>query len=234
MDPTTPEPRRTPGMEPSWMAVIGQEFDQPYMVALREFLRAEKSQHVVYPPGAEMFNAFWHTPFDAVRVVILGQDPYHGPGQAHGLCFSVRRGVPPPPSLMNIFQELQSDGRIPARPAHGELTSWADQGVFLLNTCLSVRAGQAASHQGRGWETFTDRVIAELNARREGLVFLLWGAPAGRKAVMIDARRHLILTAPHPSPLSAHRGFFGCRHFSATDAHLVARGQAPIDWRLPP
>jgi uracil-DNA glycosylase len=135
---------------------------------------------------------------------------------------------------MNIFQELQSDGRIPARPAHGELTSWADQGVFLLNTCLSVRAGQAASHQGRGWETFTDSVILELNARREGLVFLLWGAPAGRKAAMIDARRHLILTAPHPSPLSAHRGFLGCRHFSATDAHLATRGEAPIDWRLPP
>jgi uracil-DNA glycosylase len=224
------EPTR-PTLEPSWLAVLEPEFRKPYMTALKAFLVEERAQHTVYPAGRDMFNAFALTPFDQVRVVVLGQDPYHGPGQAHGLCFSVKRGVPPPPSLENIFRELADDVGRP-RPPHGELTRWARQGVLLLNTVLSVRAGQAGSHQNRGWETFTDEVIRALNAHREGLVFVLWGAPAGRKAAMIDGRRHLILTAPHPSPLSAHRGFFGCRHFSRIGAHLEARGETPIDWAL--
>lgn len=219
-------------LEPEWLAALGAEFSQPYMAELKAFLVAERAAHTVYPPGRDMFNAFWCTPLSRVRVVILGQDPYHGPNQAHGLCFSVRRGVPPPPSLVNIFQELRDDVGMP-RPKHGELTHWAQQGVMLLNTVLSVRAAQAASHQGKGWERFTDRVIETLNRDREGLVFVLWGSPAGKKASMIDGRRHLILTAPHPSPLSAHRGFFGCRHFSRINEHLVRRGGAPIDWSLP-
>lgn len=221
-----------PRLEPSWLAVLEDEFAKPPMVSLRAFLVAEKAKHRVYPPGADIFHAFRRTPFERVRVVILGQDPYHGPGQAHGLCFSVRRGVAPPPSLANIFRELGTDLGVP-RPAHGELLSWADQGVLLLNTVLTVREHAANSHRGQGWETFTDRVITELNARREGLVFVLWGSPAGRKAEMIDARRHLILRAPHPSPLSAHAGFFGCRHFSRINTHLRERGESEIDWRLP-
>jgi len=222
-----------PNLEPEWLEALADQFEQPYMGELKAFLLAERAAHTVYPPGRDMFNAFWCTPLSRVRVVILGQDPYHGPNQAHGLCFSVRRGVPPPPSLVNIFQELRDDLGVP-RPTHGELTHWAEQGVLLLNTVLSVRAGQAASHQGRGWERFTDRVIEVLNSRRDGLFFVLWGTPAGRKGSMIDGRRHLILTAPHPSPLSAHRGFFGCRHFSRINALLAARGQVPIDWSLPP
>lgn len=221
-----------PNLEPEWLAALGTEFEQPYMAELRAFLLAERERHVVYPPGREMFSAFWLTPLSRVRVVILGQDPYHGPNQAHGLCFSVRRGVPPPPSLVNIFQELAQDLGVP-RPNNGDLTPWAQQGVLLLNTVLSVRAGQAASHQGRGWERFTDRVIETLNRDREGLVFVLWGTPAGRKAQMIDRRRHLILTSPHPSPLSAHRGFLGCRHFSRINEHLRGLGHPPIDWALP-
>jgi len=222
-----------PNLEPEWLEALADQFEQPYMGELKAFLLAERAAHTVYPPGRDMFNAFWCTPLSRVRVVILGQDPYHGPNQAHGLCFSVRRGVPPPPSLVNIFQELRDDLGVP-RPTHGELTHWAEQGVLLLNTVLSVRAGQAASHQGRGWERFTDRVIEVLNSRRDGLFFVLWGTPAGLKGSMIDGRRHLILTAPHPSPLSAHRGFFGCRHFSRINALLAARGQVPIDWSLPP
>ena len=221
-----------PNLEPSWLAVLGDEFQQPYMQQLKAFLVSERAEHRVFPPGRDMFNAFWYTPFHTVRVVILGQDPYHGPGQAHGLCFSVKRGVPPPPSLVNIFQELNQSLGVP-RPAHGELTSWARQGVLLLNTVLSVRAHQANSHRGQGWERLTDRVITALNDEREGIVFVLWGAPAGRKASMIDGRRHLILQAPHPSPLSAHRGFFGCGHFARINAHLKARGEAPIQWALP-
>lgn len=225
--------QRTPDLEPGWLAVLGDVFEQPFMHQLRQFLVEEKRQHTVYPPGKDIFAAFRHTPFQQVRVVILGQDPYHGPGQAHGLCFSVRPGVPPPPSLQNIFAEIQSDLGI-VRPRHGYLTHWADQGVLLLNTVLTVRAGQAGSHQGRGWEVFTDRVIHELNRRQEGLVFLLWGSPAQRKAAGVDRNRHLVLTAPHPSPLSAHRGFLGCKHFSQTNAWLAARGQQIIDWGLPP
>lgn len=219
-------------IHPSWLAALGGEFDQPYMRALRAFLAQEKRNHIVYPPGNEMFAAFDRTPFEAVRVVILGQDPYHGPGQAHGLCFSVQRGVPTPPSLVNIFKELSSDlGCVP--PGHGNLTSWADQGVLLLNSTLSVRAQEANSHRGQGWEFFTDRAVEALATRREGLVFLLWGASAIRKAENIDRKRHLILEAPHPSPLSAHRGFFGCRHFSRTNAYLRERGGAEIRWQLP-
>jgi uracil-DNA glycosylase len=229
--PEAAKTERAPLIEPSWLAALEAEFASPYMTELRAFLLQEKSQHTVYPPGKDIFNAFWYTPLDQVRVVILGQDPYHGPNQAHGLCFSVMPPVPPPPSLVNIFRELHSDLQMPM-PTHGCLTKWAQQGVFLLNTCLTVRASQAHSHSKKGWEQFTDRVIMELNSKRENLVFLLWGAHAQKKKDMIDTDRHRVLTAPHPSPLSAHRGFFGCRHFSATNAHLQSMDQAPIDWTL--
>jgi len=219
-------------LEASWLAHLAPEFEQPYMASLRAFLGEEKQAGPVFPPGRDIFNAFAYTPFDQARVVILGQDPYHGPGQAHGLCFSVRRGVRPPPSLQNIFKELQADLNCPI-PDHGELTHWATQGVLLLNTVLTVRAHQANSHRDQGWERFTDRVIDLLNERREGLVFVLWGSAAGRKASMIDDSKHLILRSPHPSPLSAYRGFFGCGHFSQINAYLERRGQVPIDWRLP-
>jgi uracil-DNA glycosylase len=219
-------------LPPSWLAQLGSEFSQPYVAALRAFLLTEKRAHPVFPPGPEMFAALDKTPFDKVRVVVLGQDPYHGPGQAHGLCFSVRRGVRMPPSLANIFKELAADLEVP-RPTHGELSTWANQGVLLLNTVLSVRAHEANSHRGQGWERLTDRIIALLNREREGLVFVLWGAAAGKKAAMIDRQRHLILQAPHPSPLSAHRGFLGCGHFRRINEHLRARGEAPIDWALP-
>jgi uracil-DNA glycosylase len=220
-------------LPPSWLSHLAPEFDQPYMRALKTFLVEERAGHRVFPPGADIFAAFWHTPLERVRVVILGQDPYHGPGQAHGLCFSVRRGVPVPPSLQNIYRELeQTLGVTP--PGHGELTAWAEAGVLLLNTVLSVRAHEANSHRGKGWERFTDRVIEVVNRETSGVVFLLWGAPAGRKAAMLDRRRHLVLTSPHPSPLSAHRGFFGCNHFALANAWLQERGHPPIDWRLPP
>jgi uracil-DNA glycosylase len=235
MEPSVaaPEPtRKPPRLEPSWLAVLGPEFDKPYMDALRAFLVAEKTAHRVFPPGPEMFAAFDHTPFDRVRVVILGQDPYHGPGQAHGLCFSVKRGVPKPPSLENILKELHDDVGCPI-PPHGDLTGWARQGVLLLNTVLTVRAHQANSHRDKGWETFTDRVITELVARREGLVFVLWGSAARQKIPMID-RRHVVVDSAHPSPLSAHAGFFGSRPFSRIDAHLRSRGEPPIDWALQP
>lgn len=221
----------TPKLHPSWLEAVGGEFDKPYLAALRAFLVEEKSRGPVFPPGPDIFAAFNLTPFDRVRVVVLGQDPYHGPGQAHGLCFSVRRGVAVPPSLANVYRELRDDlGVVP--PGHGELTSWAERGVLLLNAVLTVRAHQANSHQGRGWETFTDAAVAALG-RREGIVFLLWGASAKKKAAGIDRSRHHVLTAAHPSPLSASSGFFGCRHFSATNAWLEARGEAPIDWSLP-
>lgn len=230
--PDAPGDAPRPQLPPDWLAALEAEFRQPYMAQLKAFLVAERAAHTVYPPGREMFAAFWHTPLARTRVVILGQDPYHGPDQAHGLCFSVRRGVKPPPSLENLFRELNESLGVP-RPRHGDLTHWAEQGVLLLNTVLSVRAHQANSHRGQGWERFTDQVIRTLNTEREGLVFLLWGAPAGKKASMIDARRHVVLRAPHPSPLSAHTGFFGCGHFARTNEHLVSRGEAPIDWRLP-
>ena len=200
------------------------------MTQLRAFLLAEKQQgKVVYPPGQLIFNAFEHTPFDQVKVVILGQDPYHGPGQAHGLCFSVPEGVKPPPSLVNIFKEIERDLAKPVSK-NGNLEHWADQGVLLLNATLTVQAGLAGSHQGKGWEQFTDAVIDQLNRQRDGLVFMLWGSYAQKKGALIDRQRHLVLTAPHPSPLSAHRGFIGCGHFSRANNWLSERGQAPIDW----
>ena len=221
-------------LDPSWKARIGDHLARPDMQALGEFLRAEKQAgKVIYPPGPEIFAAFEHTPFDAVRVVILGQDPYHGPGQAHGLCFSVRPGVPSPPSLQNIFKEIQRDLGFRA-PDHGCLTPWADRGVLLLNSVLTVEQAMAASHQGKGWEGFTDAAIEALNREREGLVFMLWGAYAQRKGQLIDPARHCVLKSVHPSPLSAHRGFIGCGHFSSANQYLEAHGVAPIDWSLPP
>jgi uracil-DNA glycosylase len=221
-------------LEPSWKARLGSYLERPQMRALGDFLRAQKrAGKVIYPPGAEIFNAFAHTPFEAVRVVILGQDPYHGPGQAHGLCFSVRPGVPVPPSLVNIFAEIERDLGIP-RPDHGCLLPWADRGVLLLNSVMTVEQGHAGAHQNKGWEGFTDAAIEALNREREGLVFLLWGAYAQRKGKLVDPSRHLVLSSVHPSPLSAHRGFIGNGHFSATNRYLESRGLAPVDWSLPP
>jgi len=220
-------------LEPTWKARVGTMFEQPSMLALAEFLRAEKrAGKVIYPPGPQIFAALDCTPFDAVKVVILGQDPYHGPGQAHGLCFSVRPGVPVPPSLENIFKELQRDLGI-ARPDHGCLLPWARQGVLLLNAVLTVEHGLAGSHAGKGWEGFTDACVDALNRERENLVFLLWGSYAQAKGKLIDRQRHLVLKAPHPSPLSAHRGFIGCGHFSRANEYLRDRGHGPVDWRLP-
>jgi uracil-DNA glycosylase len=221
-----------PQLEASWLAVLEDEFQQPYMADLKAFLVEERANHQVFPPGREMFAAFEKTPFSAVRVVVLGQDPYHGPGQAHGLSFSVKRGVRIPPSLMNILREINDEIGIP-KPTHGDLTHWAEQGVLLLNTVLSVRARTANSHRGKGWEQFTDAAIRALAEEREGLVFVLWGSAAGKKARMIDSQRHLVLKSPHPSPLSAHRGFFGCGHFVRINQWLSERGEAPIDWALP-
>lgn len=221
-------------LEPSWKARLGGYFRRPEMQELSRFLRAEKRQKKeIYPGGAEIFGAFEHTPFDAVRVVILGQDPYHGRGQAHGLCFSVRPGVPVPPSLDNIFHEIERDLGV-LRPDHGCLTPWAERGVLLLNSVLTVERGKAASHQNRGWEGFTDAAIAALEQEREGIVFLLWGAYAQRKGQLIDGRRHLVLRSSHPSPYSASMGFLGCGHFSAANRYLQERGLPPIDWSLPP
>lgn len=220
-------------LDSTWLAVLADQFAQPYMQSLKQFLREEKSAgKVIYPPGREMFAAFNHTPLDQVRVVILGQDPYHGPGQAHGLCFSVRPGVARPPSLVNIYREIEQDLGI-SMPGHGCLDSWAEQGVLLLNSVLSVERAQAASHQRKGWEQFTDRVIEVVNQRCEHVVFMLWGAYAQRKGAVIDSQRHCVLRAPHPSPLSAHRGFFGCGHFGAANRYLEQQGWQPIDWRLP-
>ena len=213
-----------------WKTYLGGEFDLPYMGQLREFLKQEKSQRkIIYPPSAEVFNAFNHVPPEKVKVVILGQDPYHGEGQAHGLSFSVPDGVAIPPSLLNIYKELESDLGL-ARPSHGNLTAWADQGVFLLNATLTVEQGNAGAHQGKGWETFTDKAIATINEHAEHVVFMLWGAYAQKKGAIIDTQRHLVLKAPHPSPLSAHRGFLGCQHFSQANRYLQERGRVPIDW----
>lgn len=219
-------------LEPSWKEHVGAYFDRPDMQTLSEFLRNElRSGKVVFPPPKQIFAALDATPFDAVKVVILGQDPYHGPGQAHGLCFSVQPGVPVPPSLRNMYAELQRDlGFVP--PRHGCLTRWAEQGVLLLNAVLTVEQGLAGSHQGKGWEGFTDCVIEALNREREHLVFLLWGSYAQAKGRLIDSRRHRVLKAPHPSPLSAHRGFIGCGHFSAANTYLVEHGMTPVDWTL--
>jgi len=220
-------------LHPEWLKALGEEFEKDYMRTLKSFLMSRKTAGAaVYPPGSEIFNALDSTPLSKVKVVILGQDPYHGPGQAHGLCFSVREGIQPPPSLVNIFRELQADlGLSP--PGHGNLQTWADQGVLLLNAVLTVERGQAGAHQGKGWEHFTDAVVATVNERCEHVVFLLWGAQAQRKGEGIDTSRHTVLKAPHPSPLSAHRGFLGCRHFSQTNTWLEAHGVAPVQWALP-
>ncbi|MFP6805750.1 MAG: uracil-DNA glycosylase [Pseudomonadales bacterium] len=219
-------------LEPGWLAELAPEFDLPYMQSLKQFLAKEKQQgKVIYPKGAEFFAALNITPIDKVKVVIIGQDPYHGPGQAHGLCFSVTQGTKTPPSLMNIYKEIRSDLALTDDVfKSGDLTNWAQQGVLLLNSVLSVEQHQAASHQGKGWETFTDSVIRVLSARRESCVFLLWGSYAQKKGGVIDSDRHLILKAPHPSPLAAHRGFFGCKHFSQCNDYLIRQGQEPIDW----
>ena len=224
-------------LHPSWREPLAAEFESSYMQALKSFLVAEKARGKrIFPKGGEWFRALDLTPLEQVRVVILGQDPYHGAGQAHGLCFSVQPGVRPPPSLVNIFKELHSDlGIAPSR--HGFLEHWASQGVLLLNSVLTVETGRAASHQGKGWERFTDAVIRRINARDEPVVFMLWGSYAQKKAAFVDSvdkgGRHLVLKAPHPSPLSAHTGFFGCKHFSQANAFLESRGMAPIDWTLP-
>jgi len=221
-------------LDASWKARVGDYLERPEMQRLSEFLRTElRAGKTIYPPPKRIFAALDATPFDQVKVVILGQDPYHGPGQAHGLCFSVLPGVAPPPSLVNIFAEIQRDLGTP-RPDHGCLIPWARQGVLLLNAVLTVERGQAGSHQGKGWEGFTDTIVDHLNREREGLVFLLWGSPAQAKGRLVDTRRHRVLKAPHPSPLSAHRGFIGCGHFSAANAWLREHGQSEIDWRLPP
>lgn len=219
-------------MEDSWKQRLLPEFSKPYMQQLRGFLQQQKEAgKVIYPKGTEYFNAFNLTPFDKVKVVILGQDPYHGPNQAHGLCFSVQHGVAFPPSLLNIFKEIERDLNIPM-PNHGCLTHWAEQGVLLLNAVLTVEQAKAAAHQGKGWEQFTDAVIRELNDHREGIVFMLWGSYAQKKGQFIDRKKHCVLQAPHPSPLSAHRGFMGCGHFSAANAYLKKQGLKPIDWTL--
>lgn len=217
-------------LDPSWKSRLEDEFSLPYMTALRQFLLDRKRQGaVIYPPGDLIFNALDTTPFDRVKIVILGQDPYHGPGQAHGLCFSVPEGVALPPSLINIYKEISTDLDCPP-PRSGNLLRWAEQGVLLLNAVLTVERGRAGAHQGKGWERFTDRVVSELNAGRDGLVFMLWGSYAQKKGAVIDRDRHLVLTAPHPSPLSAHRGFFGCRHFSRANDWLAKHGRAAVDW----
>jgi uracil-DNA glycosylase len=220
-------------LHPSWLERVGGEFGEGYMADLKRFLMAEKEKGKrIFPKGSEWFRALDLTPLDKVRVVVLGQDPYHGAGQAHGLCFSVQPGVQPPPSLVNIFKELKRDlGIEPAH--HGFLEHWANQGVLLLNSVLTVEMGRAASHRERGWETFTDRIIAEINAKAEPVVFMLWGSCAQKKAAFVDTSRHMVLKAPHPSPLSAYSGFFGCRHFSKANAFLESRGLPPIDWALP-
>ena len=224
---------RTIQLHESWLSRLDDQFDQPYMTKLRKFLITRKQHHsVIYPAGAQIFNALNSTHFDDVRVVILGQDPYHGPGQAHGLCFSVLPGVRIPPSLANIYREIESDIGI-AKPEHGYLQSWADQGVLLLNAVLTVERGQAGSHQGKGWEQFTDTIVQLLNDQRQGLVFMLWGSYAMEKGAVIKQRKHLVLKAPHPSPLSAHRGFLGCRHFSSANQYLQEQQSSPIDWSVP-
>ena len=219
-------------IDDNWLEHIASEFEEDYMHELRAFLQQRKaSGAIVFPPGNKIFNALNSTAFSQVKVVIIGQDPYHGPGQAHGLSFSVPQGIAIPPSLRNIYKELQSDCDFVA-PAHGCLTPWAEQGVLLLNAVLTVEQGQAAAHQNKGWEQFTDSIIQALNSEREGLVFMLWGAYAQRKAAMVDGSRHCVLKAPHPSPLSAHRGFLGCQHFSKANQWLQQQGQEPVDWAL--
>jgi len=220
-----------PAIEESWKSVLKDEFDKPYFYELKSFLLEEKSKYRVFPPGSLMFNAFNKTPFDKVKVVFIGQDPYHGFGQAHGLCFSVPDGIPQPPSLVNIFKEIENDIGI-RPPRHGNLEKWAAQGILLLNATLSVRENQPGSHQRKGWENFTDAAIHQLSSKKEGLIFVLWGNFAIAKKELIDPARHYILTAAHPSPFSAHKGFFGCRHFSKINGILRSEGKEEIDWML--
>ena len=216
-------------IEKSWKEVLQTEFDKPYFENLVGFVKQEYASRTIFPPAGQIFNAFNTCPFNNVKVVILGQDPYHGPRQAHGLCFSVNDGIQFPPSLQNIFKEINSDLGIPM-PKSGNLTRWAEQGVLLLNATLTVRASQAGSHQGRGWEEFTDAVIKIISEKSENVVFILWGSYAIKKKALIDASKHCILTAPHPSPLSSYRGFFGCKHFSQTNTYLTSKGKTPIEW----
>lgn len=223
---------KTIDLHPSWLAHLAPEFEQPYMKHLKAFLLTEKQQgKVIYPASKNIFNAFNSTPLDQVKVVILGQDPYHGPNQAHGLCFSVQPGIPAPPSLQNMFKELRRDLGFDI-PSHGCLQAWANQGVLLLNATLTVEQARAGSHQGRGWETFTDKAIQLVNDQCQGVVFLLWGSYAQKKAAFINTHKHLVLKAPHPSPLSAHRGFIGCGHFSQTNQYLQSCNKKPINWQL--
>lgn len=221
----------TPVLHDSWKEVLIDEFSKPYFQNLKNFLVEEKSHNTVYPPGNLIFNALDTTHFDKVKVVLLGQDPYHGPGQAHGLCFSVPMGIPAPPSLVNMFKELKNDLGFQI-PSHGNLQKWAEQGVLLLNATLTVRANNPLSHQGKGWEIFTDRIIEILSEHKKGLIFLLWGRNAKAKEKLIDTSKHHVLVAAHPSPLSAYNGFFGCKHFSKTNQILIQNGQQPIDWQL--
>lgn len=216
-------------IEESWKQRLNEEFEKPYFVNLTQFVRAEYASGTCYPPGNLIFNAFNLCPFEKVKVVIIGQDPYHGPGQAHGLCFSVNDGIAFPPSLQNIFKEIKSDLGVEV-PVSGNLTRWAEQGVLLLNATLTVRAHQAGSHQRKGWEAFTDVVIRTLSEQRDHLVFILWGGYAQKKGAVIDRRRHLVLSSAHPSPLSAYQGFFGNKHFSTTNEYLVQQGELPIEW----
>lgn len=220
-------------LEPGWLKVLEPEFEKEYMKNLKAFLLQEKQAgKTVYPKGADIFAAFNHTPFDKVEVVILGQDPYHGDGQAHGLSFSVQKGVATPPSLKNIYKELETDIQGFKTPNHGNLTQWADEGVLLLNASLTVRAHEPGSHQGKGWEAFTDQAISQLSAQKTGLVFLLWGKFAQQKAALIDEKKHTILKSAHPSPFSAYTGFFGSKHFSKTNEILIAEGKKPINWQI--
>ncbi|MCZ4410150.1 uracil-DNA glycosylase [Cryomorphaceae bacterium 1068] len=216
-------------LHPSWKAVLSDEFTEPYFQSLISFVKQEYASTKVYPPGQLIFSALDHTPFQDVKVVILGQDPYHGPGQANGLCFSVNEGVALPPSLKNIFAEVRDDLEI-EMPVNGNLERWADQGVLLLNATLTVRAHQAGSHQNKGWERFTDAAVKALSQKRENIVFMLWGSYAQKKGAVIDRNKHLVLQAPHPSPLSSYRGFFGCKHFSKANAYLNGEGKAQIEW----
>lgn len=221
-------------LEPSWLNVLGQEFEKPYMKTLKSFLLEEKQKGFsVYPKGTDIFNAFNHTPFEQVKVIILGQDPYHGTNQAHGLSFSVQKGMVVPPSLKNMYKELANEFADFKLPNHGNLTAWADQGVLLLNATLTVRAHEAGSHQNKGWETFTDKVISELSVQRSGLVFLLWGRYAQQKESLIDTQKHHVLKAAHPSPFSAYNGFFGSGHFSKANEFLKEQGLEAINWQIP-
>jgi uracil-DNA glycosylase len=219
--------------EPSWLKVLPEEFEKDYMKNLRQFLKEEQEAgHNTYPKNADIFNAFWKTPFDDLNVLILGQDPYHGPNQAHGLSFSVQKGITTPPSLRNIYKELSTDIPGFVTPNHGDLTEWAEQGVMLLNATLTVRAGTPGSHQKKGWEEFTDKVIQTISEKKEGIVFILWGSFAQAKAELIDQKKHFIIKSPHPSPFSADRGFFGSKPFSKTNAILEKEGKKPIDWQI--